>query len=196
MLLDKTNGVITECVFRHGNKSYNYRTPLQAQTIMLHRDSAIALQKLRNAKRTSPSLGHNEFPIMYIDCNSKILELRWKSGGKNKIKTIKLSDSRAERFDKLSPVRFSSYYIFLFLKGYFSNPLSAFKIVVSNRLLYSWMWNSVSWQPDVEGKACSETRVDMYHKTGRHKSGYCYFHSQISHFPKLLNRNAYYSVWL
>jgi len=76
MLLDKTNGVITECVFRHGNKSYNYRTPLQAQTIMLHRDSAIALQKLRNAKDTSPSLGHNEFPITYIDCISNILELR------------------------------------------------------------------------------------------------------------------------
>jgi len=196
MLLDKTNGVITECVFRHGNKSYNYRTPLQAQTIMLHRDSAIALQKLRNAKHTSPSLGHNKFPIIRIDCNLKILELRRKSGRKTTIMKIKLSDSRAERFDKLSPIRFSSYFIFLFLKGYFSNPLSAFKILVSNRLLCTWMWIWVSWQPDVEGKACSPTRVDMYHTTRHHKSGYRYFHSRISHFPKRLHRNAYSSIWL
>jgi hypothetical protein len=97
---------------------------------MLHRDSAIALQKLRNGKHTSPSLGHNEFPIIYIDCKSKILELRWWGWGTT-IKKIKLSGSRAERFDKLSPIRFSSY-TFLFLKGYFSNPLSAFKIVVSD----------------------------------------------------------------
>jgi hypothetical protein len=65
MLLDKTNGVITECVFRHGNKSYNYRTPLQAQRIVLHRESATALQKLCNAKHISPSLGHNKLPVIY-----------------------------------------------------------------------------------------------------------------------------------
>jgi len=59
--------------------------------------------------------------------------------GGGTIKEIKLSDSRAESFDKLSPIRLSSYCIFLFHKGYFSNPLPAFKIVVSNTLLCSWM---------------------------------------------------------
>ena len=65
MLLDKTNGVITECVFRHGNKSYNYRTPLQAQRIVLHHEYATALQKLLNAKHKSSSLGHNKLPVIY-----------------------------------------------------------------------------------------------------------------------------------
>jgi hypothetical protein len=56
---------------------------------------------------------------------------------KKKPKKIKVSDSRTERSAKLSPNRLSSHYIFILLKGYFSNPLSAFKMVVSNRLLCS-----------------------------------------------------------
>jgi hypothetical protein len=36
MLPKKTNGVITECVFKHANESRNYRTPLSADRLILH----------------------------------------------------------------------------------------------------------------------------------------------------------------